>query len=74
MKLTNEQLEKLQKQCLEATPFLILPEVKLEKGKEKEAEKATKENEDRAMLFDTMRKALPALVDELLSKRHKLNE
>lgn len=73
MKLTNEQLLKLQKQCLESSPFPVLTEIKPEKGKEKEAEATAKVYRAASELYDLARENLPALIDELLSMRHKLN-
>jgi hypothetical protein len=73
MRLTNEQLEKLQKQCLESGPFPAFALEEPKKGKEKEAETTAKEIEAKLKLFDVLREALPGLVDELLSARHKLN-
>lgn len=74
MKLTNDQLTKLQEQCLASGPFPKLTQVKPEKGKEKEAEELEQAYRAANELYDKLRETLPVLVDELLSKRHKLNE
>lgn len=73
-RLTNEELSALQEQCEKSGALPVLPEVKPEKGKEKEAEQTQAAYRAATELYDLLRVTLPALIDELLSKRHKLNE